>query len=85
MTFPNRKYMIDDLMKNIQLNGKKYSEITELLGIPQGGDLDSTYEIFYDIDIDYGHDIDPIYIKSLIISFEKDSTANKIEVKEFRH
>ena len=44
MTFPNRKHMIDDLVKNYQLKGKKYSEIVELIDKPQSK-LDSTMEI----------------------------------------
>ncbi len=85
MTFPNRRYMIDDLIENYPLTGKKYSHITDLLGNPQGGDLDSTYEVFYNIDVDYGHDIDPVYVKTLKILFDKDSIVTKIEVNEFKH
>ena len=83
MTFPNRKYMIDDLTKNYELRGKKYDEIIELLNTPQGkGDND--LEIFYDVDVDYGSDIDPVSSKTLSIQFDKDSTVKMFEVKEWK-
>src|SRR5262245_10201077 len=64
MNFPNRKSMIDDLTKNFQLKGKKFHEIIDLLGQPQRkGDND--LQIFYDVDVDYGSDIDPVYTKTL--------------------
>lgn len=79
MTFPNRKYMIDDLVENYQLKGKKYNNLVELLGEPQSN-LDSTLKIFYDIDIDYGYDIDPVYTKTLSIVFDKDTVVNSFEI-----
>ena len=79
MTFPNRKYMIDDLVKNYQLKDKKYSEIVELLDSPQSK-LDSTMQIFYDIDVDFGSDIDPVYSKTLSIYFDKDTVVKSFEV-----
>ena len=83
MTFPNRKYMIDDLVKSYQLKGKKYSEIVELLDKPQSK-LDSTMEIYYDIDVDYGFDIDPIYSKILSITFDKDTLVKSFEVNVWK-
>ena len=83
MTFPNRKYMIDDLVRNYQLKGKRYSEIIELLNEPQGK-LDSTLQIFYDIDVDYGSDIDPVYTKTLSIIFDKDTVVKSFEVQEWK-
>ena len=83
MTFPNRKHMIDDLVKNYQLKGKKYSEIVELLDKPQSK-LDSTMEIYYDIDVDYGFDIDPIYSKTLSITFDKDTLVKTFEVNVWK-
>lgn len=83
MTFSNRKYMIDDLANNYQLKSKKYNEIIELLGEPQEKG-DSLLKIFYDVDIDYANDIDPIYAKILVFQFNKDSTVKKFEVKEWK-
>jgi hypothetical protein len=83
MTFPNRKYMIDDLVQNYQLKGKTYHEIVELLGQPQSN-LDSTLQVFYDIDVDYGWDIDPVYSKTLTILFDKDTIVKSFEVQEWK-
>lgn len=83
MTFPNRESMIDELTNNFQLKGKNYNEIIELLGQPQGkGEND--LQIFYDIDVDYGSDIDPIYTKTLNFQFDKDSIVKTFEVKEWK-
>ena len=82
MTFPNRKLMIDDLTNNFELKGKRLKEITDLLGQPQGK-ADRDLEIFYDVDVDYGNDIDPVYTKTLIFHFDKDSVVAVFEVKEW--
>src|SRR4051812_15554164 len=74
MIFPNRKYMINDLLKNFQLKGKKYSEIIELLGQPQSK-LHGSLNVFYNIDIDYGSDIDPVYSKTLMLQFNRDTVV----------
>ncbi len=83
MTFPNRKYMINDLATNYKLKGKSYNQIVHLLGQPQSK-TDNEQQIFYDIDVDYGSDIDPVYSKVLIIQFRRDSIVENFEVKEFR-
>ena len=83
MTFPNRKYMINDLVKNFQLKGKTYNEIIELLGQSQS-DMNSEHQIFYDVDINYGFDIDPVYTKILLLQFDKDSIVKNFEVREWK-
>ena len=83
MTFPNRKFMINDLIKNYHLKGKTYNEIIELLGQPQSN-IDNDQQVFYDVDIDYGTDIDPIYSKTLNLKFSKDSVVLKVDVVELR-
>ena len=83
MTFPNRKVMIDDLVKNYHLKGKTLNQIEELLGQPQSK-LDSTFKIFYDVDVNYGSDIDPIYSKTLLIEFDKDTIVKAFEVQEWK-
>ena len=83
MTFPNRKYMINDLIKNYQLKGKTYNEIIEFLGQPQSG-MDFDHEVYYDIDVDYGSDIDPIYTKTLTLGFSKDSITQKVVVQVWK-
>lgn len=83
MTFPNRKYMIDDVVKKHELKGKRYNEIVELLDKPQH-ELDTTMQIIYDVDIDYGFDIDPVYIKRLSIDFDMDTIAKHFEITEWK-
>jgi hypothetical protein len=83
MTFPNRKYMIDDLVQSYQLKGKTYHDLVELLGPPQSK-LDSTLRVYYDIDVHYGRDIDPVYTKTLSIAFDKDTVVRNYEVQEWR-
>ena len=78
--YPNRKFMIDDLVKSYKLKGKKYRDIVELLGPPESI-LDSTLQIFYEIDVDYGTDIDPVYSKSLVIIFDKDTVVKSFRVE----
>jgi hypothetical protein len=75
--------MIDDLIKNYELKGKKYHEIIELLDRPQGKE-DNDLQIFYDIDVNYGRDIDPVYSKTLMFQFDKDSVVNMFKVEEWK-
>ena len=83
MTFPNRNAMVDDVVQNHNLKGKTLNDITGLLGQPQYP-LDSTMEIGYKIDENYGTDIDPIYTKTLLIQFDKDTTVKNVEIKEWK-
>ncbi len=82
-TFPQRKSMLDDLTKNILLKGKSYPEIVSLLGQPQYS-FDSSMNIGYLIDVDYGIDIDPVYSQTLLLHFDKDSTVMYFEVDEWK-
>lgn len=83
MTFPNRKYMINDLVKNYKIKGESYIRIIDLLSQPQSN-MNHKHEVFYDIEVDYGFDIDPIYTKVLILQFSKDSIVQTFEVKEYK-
>jgi hypothetical protein len=83
MTFPFRKYMLDDLVQNQKLKGRTYHQLIELLGPPQVK-LDSALQVAYDIDVDYGSDIDPVYTKTLFIVFTNDTIVKSFEVKEWK-
>lgn len=83
MTFPNRKSMITDLVKKYRIKGEPYNQIIDLLGHPQSN-MDSEHQVLYDIDVDYGTDIDPVYTKVLILQFSKDSIVQSFEVKEYK-
>jgi hypothetical protein len=82
MTFPNRKHMIDDLVHNNKLKRRKYNYIIDLLGQPQSS-FDSSGCIAYEIDIDYGVE-DPVYSKTLIIQFSKDSIVSAYRINEWK-
>lgn len=80
-TPPHRKKMLKDLTTNHKLVGLKYSEIVSLLGVPNFHD---SISFGYDIIIDYGSDIDPIYTKTLDFAFSKDSTITSFKVDEWK-
>ena len=80
-TPPYRKKMLKDLTTNYKLVGVKYSEIISLLGAPNFRD---SISFSYDIIIDYGSDIDPIYTKRLDFNFSKDSIIISCEVSEWK-
>ncbi len=82
MTFPNRSYMVDDLIKNRNFKGKNLNSVVNLLGQPQYA-LDSGMEIGYKIEEDFGSDIDPVYTKTLLVHFDKDTTVDTIRLKEW--
>lgn len=79
--FPNRKSMLDDVIKNHAIKGRSYRQIVELLGEEES----EANKLYYNIITDYGWDIDPIYLKSLVITFDKDSIATGFEIKECKH
>ncbi|MBD1393082.1 hypothetical protein [Mucilaginibacter glaciei] len=80
--YPNRKSMLDDVVKNHKIKGQSYKQIIELLGKSTG--LEDN-KLYYNIITDYGWDIDPIYAKDLIITFNRDSIATGFNVKEWKH
>jgi hypothetical protein len=78
---PYRSKMVADLTTSYKLIGFKYSQLIELLGIPDNKDSSS---LSYKIVVDYGHDIDPIYTKSLDFSFSKDSIVTSFKFNEWK-
>jgi len=78
---PNRSKMLDDLTSNYKLVNIKYSQLVDLLGNP---DYIESSEISYDIIVDYGTDIDPVYTKNLDFSFSKDSVITSYKVREWK-
>jgi hypothetical protein len=77
----DREKMLDDLLLNYQLVGMKYSDVTYLLGNPDYAD---TSHLIYEIVIDYGYDIDPVYTKDLLLFITRDSIIRSIEIKEWK-
>ncbi|MCC7514190.1 MAG: hypothetical protein IT212_05825 [Bacteroidia bacterium] len=81
--FPSvyRSKMLTDLTTNYKLKGLKYSELIELLGIPDSKDSSS---LSYKIVVDYKHDIDPVYTKDLDFTFSKDSIITSFQINEWK-
>ncbi len=81
--FPStyRLKMLNDLTSNYKLVGLKYSQLIGLLGVPDNQDkITSSYNIV----LDYGGDIDPVYIKELDFIFSKDSVITSFKVHEWK-
>jgi hypothetical protein len=81
--FPSsyRLKMLTDLTSNYKLVGFTYSQLIELLGMPDNKDSSS---LSYKIVVDYGHDIDPVYTKNLDFIFSKDSVITSFKVDEWK-
>jgi hypothetical protein len=81
MEYTYRDKMLNDLTKNHKLVGLHYTQIIELLGIPQYEDSSGiAYKILYD----YGRDIDPVYTKYLDFSLSKDSFVTSFKIDEWK-
>lgn len=72
---------LGDLLSNYKLVGMKYSDLIKLLGNPDNGD---SVSISYQIELDYGFDIDPVYSKKLYFFFANDSVVTSYEMKEWK-
>ncbi|MDQ6762932.1 MAG: hypothetical protein M3015_09945 [Bacteroidota bacterium] len=79
--FPYRKKMLNDLITNYKLAGRKKDEIINLLGEPNYSDSNS---FAYKIIEDYGFDIDPVYTKNLDFQFAEDSTITSFKIEEWK-
>ena len=83
--FANRKSMVNDLMKNHLHKGLTYKELVELLGEPENYADEKSNKIAYEIEVDYGSDIDPVAGSDLIIELSKDSTVVNCELVKWKH
>jgi hypothetical protein len=79
--YPYRNKMVGYLTKNHKLVGLRYSQIIELLGVPQHED---SSRISYQVLHDYGSDIDPIHTKYLSLALSKDSIVTSFKIDEWR-
>ncbi|OYU78902.1 MAG: hypothetical protein CFE23_16475 [Flavobacterium sp. BFFFF1] len=82
MEYPYRNKIVDDLVENQKLKGLTYSKIIELLGTTNGESEPG--KLTYDIETDYGMDIDPVYNKYLEINFTKDSIVKSFKIVEWK-
>ncbi len=76
----DREKMLTDITTNFKLVGMKYSQIIDLLGNPDYTDSMS-HSLSYSIIVDYGYDIDPVYLKYLDFSISKDSVITSWKVQ----
>lgn len=83
MSFPHRKLMVKDLVKNVPLKGMKYRDVLEFLG-PSQYPWDDVMKIQYVIEDDFGSDIDPVYSPWLTIRSDIDTLVRSVEVEEWR-
>jgi len=57
--YPKRRYMLNDLIENHKIRGLTYKQLIDTVGQPH---IDSgSNEAYYNIVLDYGWDIDPVY------------------------
>jgi hypothetical protein len=83
--FANRKIMVKDLMKNHLKKGMAFNELVELLGQPENYSDEKSNKVAYEIEVDYGSDIDPVAGSDLIIELSKDSTVVNFELVKWKH
>lgn len=77
--------MLDDLTKNQKLKGLTYRELIDKIGEPQKNVTGDSNTIYYNVVTDYGHDIDPIYCKTLEFRFDNDSIITDFKINETNH
>lgn len=81
--YPNRKYMLNDLIEHHQIKGLTYKQLVESIGEPC---IDSgSYEAYYNIELDYGWDIDPVYSKDMVIQLNRDSVVTGFDFKVWKN
>ena len=82
--YTHRKSMLNDLIKNYKLIGLSYKQLINLIGEPENYSDKEKDKVYYEIETDYGTDIDPIYTKSLQIKLTKDSIVESFTIKEWK-
>ena len=85
LVYPNRERMLNDLTQNQKLKGLSYRQLISKIGEPENNMTGDFNSIYYDIVTDYGHDIDPIYIKILEFKLDKDSIITDFKINEIKH
>ena len=83
--YPQRERMLRDIINKHQLKGLKYKQMIELLGEPENYTDEEVNTETYNIVVDYGRDIDPVYIKHLEVKFNSDSIVTDVYIKEIKH
>ncbi len=78
---PSRQSMLTDLTKNHKLKGLTKTQLFNLLG---PSDHIEKNNVYYDITVDYGNDIDPVYTKTLKFNLAGDSVVKSFSVLEWK-
>lgn len=84
-THPNRNAMLKDLTTHHTLKGLSYRHLVDLLGEPEGFSDVKKNTAYYNIVTDYAKDIDPVYIKNLIINLNADSIVTGFGIEQIKH
>lgn len=74
--------MVTDLTKNYKLVGLSCKELKDLLGEPESYISNDSNTYCYDIDVRYGNDIGPVYLKVLKFNFNTHSTILSFRIEE---
>lgn len=82
--YPNRKKMLKDLLQNHKLKGLTYKELIKTIGSNDNFKNGNSGLIYYNIEEDYGTDIDPVYIKNLVFIFNNDSIVADYRIQKWR-
>lgn len=81
--FPSqyRDGMLIDLITNYKLKGLTEKQLIDLLGTPDHAEANG---IYYNINIEYGGDTDPVYSKKLEFICSKDKIVESFSLKEWK-
>ena len=82
--YPHRELMLRDIIDNKRLIGLRYQPVIDSLGQPENYTDKKENELWYPVTVDYGTDIDPVYLKHLMLTMNNDSTVGKVEIREWR-
>jgi len=83
--YPNRNKMLNDLTKNYKIKGLSYTKLIELICEPEKNIKGDNNVLYYYITAKYGHDIDPVYTKTLQIEFGADSIVKDFKINEYKN
>jgi len=83
-TYPYRKAMLNDLVANQKIVGLNYRQLIELIGDPENKIDKDSNALCYNITTDYGHDIDPVYLKNLKIKLTRDSIVESFKIEDWK-
>jgi hypothetical protein len=81
--YEKRKYIVDDLVENYLQIGIKYNEVIELLGQPNYPSKNEDNCLVYEVEVDYGFDVDPVKVVNLNLKFNTDSLLDSIKIQKW--